>query len=276
MTEEKKEILLKWYLENGINDIIQKKPFNHFKKNETKKDNVNSINRDKKEKINMNDVYKNIESKYENDYKNNNIEVNNLIKEARKLANNSKTNEELKYAVENFNGLDIKKTAKNTVFSDGDINSKIMIIGEAPGNNEDIEGKPFCGESGKLLDSMFKSIGLKRENLYITNTLFWRPPANRTPTDEEMNICYPFVEKHIALINPSIIICVGATALKDLTKTDLTITKARKNIFEYTNQYLNNKKIKLTPLFHPSYLLRQSNKKKDALYDLLFIKELLK
>jgi len=120
-----------------------------------------------------------------------------------------------------------------------------------------------------------KSIGIKREDLYITNTLFWRPPGNRTPTEEEVAICRPFVEKHIALINPKIIIFMGSTALKGLIDTSLTITKARQQIFDYTNQYLDNKIIKSTPLFHPSYLLRQSNKKKDAWSDMLFIKKFL-
>ena len=123
---------------------------------------------------------------------------------------------------------------------------------------------------------MFKSISIPRKDLYITNTLFWRPPGNRTPTEEEVAICRPFVEKHIALINPKLIIFMGATALNSLIDTTMTITKARRQLFDYTNQYLNGKIIKTTPLFHPSYLLRQSSKKKDAWGDLLFVKNIIK
>lgn len=238
-----------------------------------------NVNLDKQE-FNFNYIYQNLANKYRNDNmklaKEKILTLEDCIKKARELADKSNTIDELKTAVENFDGyLDIKNLATNTVFGEGNRNSKIMIIGEAPGNNEDLEGRPFCGQSGELLNSMFKSIGLNREDLYITNTLFWRPPGNRTPTDDEINICRPFVEKHIFLINPELIIFMGATALKDLIKTDLTITKARKQIFEYTNEYLNGKTIKTTPLFHPSYLLRQSSKKKDAWSDLLFVKSII-
>ena len=236
---------------------------------------VNSNN-----KNDFNYIYKNLANKYKNDninlLKENMITVDMAINKARQLADNAKDIDELKQAVENFDGyLDIKKLATNTVFGEGNRNAEIMIIGEAPGNSEDLEGRPFCGYSGQLLDSMFKSIGLNRESLYITNTLFWRPPGNRTPTQEETDICRPFVEKHIALINPKLIICMGATALKDLINTDLTITKARREIFLYTNKYLD-REIKTTPLFHPSYLLRQSIKKKNTWGDLLNIKNILK
>jgi len=227
----------------------------------------------------FNSIYQNLANKYKNDNMKNITQTTNIddyIKKARELADNASTVEDLRQTVENFDGyLDIKKLATNTVFGEGDQEANILILGEAPGNNEDLEGRPFCGQSGELLENMFKAIGINREDLYITNTLFWRPPGNRTPTDEEVAICKPFVEKHIALINPKIIIFMGSTALKSLIDTSLTITKARGKIFDYTNQYLNNKILKSTPLFHPSYLLRQSNKKKEAWYDMLFIKKFL-
>lgn len=318
-----KNILINWYKDNGINNIVEEKTFNHFKVpydviKQVKNNNTlvqekriktasitfeNKIkleaetiqgekikiqaketqkivsNGDNKQEFNFNYIYQNLANKYKKDnmtITKQNISVEDAISKARELADASDTVENLKNAVKNFDGyLDIKNLATNTVFGEGNQKSDIMIIGEAPGNNEDLEGRPFCGQSGQLLDNMFKSIGLKRENLYITNTLFWRPPGNRTPTYEEIAICRPFVEKHIFLINPKIIIFMGATALKDLIKTDLTITKARKQLFDYTNQYMNGKIIKATPLFHPSYLLRQSNKKKDTWGDLLFIKNTL-
>lgn len=233
-----------------------------------------------KQEFNFNYIYQNLANKYRNDnmkmIKENMGTVEDSIKKARDLADNSNNIDELREAVENFDGhLDIKKLATHTVFGEGNREADIMIIGEAPGNNEDLEGRPFCGQSGQLLDAMFKAIGVNREDMYITNTLFWRPPGNRTPTEDEINICRPFVEKHIALINPKIIVFMGATALKDLIETNLTITRARRQLFDYTNQYLDGRVIKTTPLFHPSYLLRQSNKKKDAWGDLLFVKKIL-
>lgn len=235
-----------------------------------------------KKEFNFNYIYQNLANKYRDDNmriaeKSKTSSVEESINEARKLADSAKTVDDLRNIVENFEGhLDIKNIATNTVFGEGNTKADVMIVGEAPGNNEDIEGRPFCGQSGQLLDLMFKSIGKNRSDLYITNTLFWRPPGNRTPTEEEINICRPFVEKHIALVNPKIIVFMGATALKDLIQTKLTITKARRQLFDYTNQYLDGRVIKTTPLFHPSYLLRQSNKKKDAWGDLLFLNDVLK
>lgn len=245
----------------------------------TKETSKYSVDVNKKE-FNFNYIYQNLANKYRNDnmkiIKEDMGSVEDSIKKARELANNSNNIDELRTVVENFdNHLDIKKLATHTVFGEGNRKADIMIIGEAPGNNEDLEGRPFCGQSGQLLDAMFRAIGINREDMYITNTLFWRPPGNRTPTEDEISICRPFVEKHIALINPKIIVFMGATALKDLIETNLTITKARKQLFNYTNQYLDGKIIKTTPLFHPSYLLRQSNKKKDTWGDLLFVKKIL-
>ncbi|GKS78713.1 hypothetical protein wHma_07200 [Wolbachia pipientis] len=116
---------------------------------------------------------------------------------------------ELRSAVESFEGCEIKKTATNTVFSDGNPNAKIMLVGEAPGANEDLQGIPFCGASGMLLDKMLNAINLDRTKVYISNTVFWRPPGNRKPTDLELDMCRPFVEKHVALVSPQILILVG-------------------------------------------------------------------
>lgn len=183
---------------------------------------------------------------------------------------------ELKNILMNFNGCSLKIGAKNTVFSDGNPNSKIMLIGEAPGANEDELGIPFCGASGKLLDQILLSIGLTRENnCYITNTVFWRPPGNRAPTNEEIEICRPFLEKHIALMNPSLIILVGATAITSVLGNQFSISKIRKSFFQYSNKFLTNK-ISVTGIFHPAYLLRQPMRKKDVWYDMINIKEFIK
>lgn len=194
---------------------------------------------------------------------------------ARHAADAADSLEALRHAVETFEGCSIKKTANNTVFCDGKAESDIMFIGEAPGANEDIEGIPFCGASGKLLDQMIECIGLSRqENCYITNTLFWRPPGNRRPTPEEIAMCRPFVEKHIALFKPKLIILVGGTAIASVLNSKLGITKMRGKFYDYTNHYLENP-IQTTVLFHPSYLLRSPGQKKHAWHDLIGIKHYL-
>ncbi len=203
------------------------------------------------------------------------IPIKEIIATARKSAEDCKNLKELEKAVKNFEGCSLKKMATNTVFADGNPESKIMIIGEAPGNHEDLQGIPFCGDSGKLLNEMFKAIGYKREDLYITNTLFWRPPGNRRPTEDELAMCKPFVEKHIALMQPKLIVLMGATAMADVLEINEPIGKMCGKFFDYKNQYLKSP-IKTTVLFHPSYLMRQSSKKRDAWLDLLTIKEFLK
>lgn len=196
-----------------------------------------------------------------------------LPKKARQLASQASTIEQLKEYLEKFDGPSIKKTANNTVFSDGNPNSSIMIIGEAPGANEDEEGIPFCGASGQLLDKILLSIGLKREkDFYITNSVFWRPPGNRKPTNEETDICLPFVEKHIALIKPKLILLVGSTAAATLLQSNETISRLRGKFYQYNNQYLSQP-IPTTVIFHPSYLLRQPLQKKTVWFDLLKIKK---
>ena len=193
---------------------------------------------------------------------------------SRSLVDDVTTLEQLKESLLSFNGCDLKKTATNTVFSDGISTSKIMFIGEAPGASEDATGIPFCGDSGKLLDNMISTIGLSRQkNIYITNTIFWRPPANRRPTQDEVEMCRPFVEKHIALIQPDLLILVGATAVTSLLG-DLQISKIRQEYYQYQNQYLT-KSITTTALFHPAYLMRQPFQKKATWYDLLKIQEFL-
>ncbi len=196
---------------------------------------------------------------------------------SRKLVDNISTLDQLRNEVKKFTGCKLKNFALNTVFADGNPKSKVMLIGEAPGANEDKYGIPFCGESGKLLDKMLASIGLSRKNnAYITNTVFWRPPANRAPTNEEIKICKPFVEKHIALINPKLIILVGNTAINSLLNESRGgISHIRNNYYQYSNIYINYN-ITTTAIFHPAYLLRQPKKKKEAWFNLMNIQHYLK
>ncbi|AFC70661.1 uracil-DNA glycosylase [Rickettsia australis] len=204
-----------------------------------------------------------------------NDKVHDNITLARSLADKANNIEELKESLLNFNGCELKKFATNTVFGDGNLEAKIMLIGEAPGSTEDLKGIPFCGESGNLLDNMLNAIGISRKNnAYITNTVFWRPPANRQPTLEEVDICKPFVEKHIALISPKLIILVGSTAATSLLGKNSGITKIRQEYYFYTNKYLSAP-IQTTAIFHPAYLLRQPMQKRTSWYDLLKIKEYL-
>ena len=164
----------------------------------------------------------------------------------------------------------LKKTAKNIVFSDGNPRANIMFIGEAPGEIEDKTGKPFKGEAGKLLDKMLQAIQLNRENVYLTNIIFWRPPGNRKPAEEEIRACLPFVKKHINLINPKILVLVGATAASAILNIKTGITQIRgkwKNI-----ETKDIKSLKSIAIFHPAFLLRQPSRKREAWEDLKKIK----
>ncbi|WCR53537.1 MAG: Type-4 uracil-DNA glycosylase [Wolbachia endosymbiont of Ctenocephalides orientis wCori] len=194
------------------------------------------------------------------------------IIEARKLASKCTSVDGLRNAVKLFAGCEIKKTATNTVFSDGNPNAKIMLIGEAPGANEDLQGIPFCGASGMLLDKMLNAINLDRTKVYISNTVFWRPPGNRKPTDLELDMCRPFVEKHIALVEPQILVLVGGIACYSLLDNTKTISNLRGKFYTYTNQYLSNP-VTIAAIFHPAYLLRQPLQKRLAWEDLKKIRE---
>ncbi|HEU5046998.1 MAG TPA: uracil-DNA glycosylase [Rickettsiales bacterium] len=196
------------------------------------------------------------------------------IAEARTLADGAQTLEELRAAVTAFEGCSIKKTANKTVFGDGNPESKLMLIGEAPGADEDRQGIPFCGVSGKLLDKMLAAIGYDRTNYYITNTLFWRPPGNRQPSVEELATCKPFLEKHVALIDPELIVLVGGVAAKAVLGTEQGITRLRGKNYTYRTPYAD-KEYKVSIIYHPSYLLRQPATKRITWQDLLAIKKML-
>ena len=203
------------------------------------------------------------------------IDNNNLplkLKEETKVDDLDKvrTLEELKDLIELDCYCSLKKTAKNMVFSDGNPQANIMFIGEAPGEFEDKIGLPFKGEAGKLLDKMLNAIELNRQNTYLSNIIFWRPPGNRKPTDEEIIACLPFVKKHIDLIKPKILVLLGATAASAILNIQSGITQIRgkwKNI-----ETKNMKKIKSIPIFHPAFLLRQPSRKREAWEDLKKIK----
>ena len=166
----------------------------------------------------------------------------------------------------------LKENASNLVFSDGNPNSKIMIIGEGPGANEDKEGLPFVGRAGQLLDKMLNAINLSRDNVYITNVVNYRPPENRKPTEQEVVRYLPFLKSHISIINPKIILLLGSTAMNALLNNTDVISKMRGKWYEIE---VNNLKINFIVSFHPAYLLRQPDQKKFSWIDLKMIREKL-
>jgi uracil-DNA glycosylase len=199
-----------------------------------------------------------------------------IVAEATKIAAECTSIDDLRKAVEAFDGCPLKKLASKTVFADGTATADIMFIGEAPGEEEDRQGIPFCGESGQLLDRMIGAIGLSRkENAYISNAVFWRPPGNRNPNPDELEICRPFVEKHIALAKPKLLVLVGGVAAKSLLGTTEGITRLRARSHHYHNDLLEQP-VPTFALFHPSYLLRQPAHKAMAWKGLLTIKQHLK
>jgi len=194
------------------------------------------------------------------------------VQTARQLAANANTLAELRAALAGFDGCNLRLTAKNTVFADGNPDSGVMLIGEAPGRDEDIQGLPFVGRSGQLLDRMLAAIGLDRTNVYITNVLAWRPPGNRTPTPAETAICKPFLVRHIELVRPHFVVLLGGAATKAVLDTSQGILGLRGKWREL--EYAGGK-ADLIATLHPAYLLRQPAQKKLAWQDLLKIRKRL-
>ena len=167
----------------------------------------------------------------------------------------------------------MKKSATNIVFGDGNINAKLMIVGEGPGANEDKEGKPFIGRAGKLLDKMLEAIKLDRTKVYISNVVNYRPPENRRPTDEEIKRYFPYLKSHIEIINPKILLLLGSTALNTLIGNDEVISKARG---KWVQKEIGKIKPWTIDSFHPAFLMRQPEQKKLSWIDLKMIREKLK
>ncbi len=180
----------------------------------------------------------------------------------------------LRAALEAFEGCELKATASNLVFADGNPESRIMLIGEAPGRDEDRQGLPFVGVSGQLLDLMLDSIGLDRSKAYISNILFWRPPGNRTPTPAEIAACLPFVERHIELVRPSHLLLLGGLSAKTLMGRSEGITRLR-GIWSDLSFGKLESPIPALATLHPAYLLRQPAQKRLAWRDFLSFRRAL-
>ncbi|MES2729332.1 MAG: uracil-DNA glycosylase [Pseudomonadota bacterium] len=192
-------------------------------------------------------------------------------------ASQANTLEELEAAIRAFDGLAIRQTAMNCVFADGNPKADVMVIGEAPGADEDMQGKPFVGASGQLLDKVLSYIGLSRtaadpaNAVYISNIVNWRPPGNRTPTPQEMDISLPFIERHIALVKPKILLLVGNVPMKSLLRASGGIMKMRGQWHNYPVS--PGESVATIATFHPAFLLRSPNHKKTVWFDILALQQ---
>ncbi|MCO5083464.1 MAG: uracil-DNA glycosylase [Rhizobiaceae bacterium] len=193
---------------------------------------------------------------------------------ARELAQSARSLEELRAHLASFDGCNLKFTAKNLVFSDGNPDADLMLVGEAPGRDEDIEGRPFVGRSGQLLDRMLAAIGIDRTSAYIANVISWRPPGNRTPTPQETEICRPFIERQIELVRPKLLVTLGGPSAKVLLKTTEGVLRLRGNWRKHATAA--GVEIPTMPTLHPAYLLRTPAHKKLAWRDFLEVKAKLR
>jgi uracil-DNA glycosylase len=194
------------------------------------------------------------------------------IASAREAARTAPTLEALRALLENFDGCALKHTATRLVFADGNPQARVMFVGEAPGRDEDIEGLPFVGRSGKLLDRMIAAIGLDRSKAYIANVIPWRPPGNRTPTPQETQICLPFIQRQIELVNPDVLVTLGNPSTQALLSTREGIMRTRGKWFDYDT---GARAIRAIATFHPAYLLRSPSYKRMSWQDLRAIAKAL-
>jgi uracil-DNA glycosylase family 4 len=191
---------------------------------------------------------------------------------AREAAKNASTLDELRALLADFEGCALRATATQLVFADGNPKSRVMFVGEAPGYDEDIVGRPFVGRSGKLLDRMMAAIGLDRTSSYIANVVPWRPPGNRTPTPQETAICLPFIRRQVELADPDILVCLGGPAMQTLLGIKDGITRSRGRWFSYDT---GRREIRALATFHPAFLLRSPLQKRFAWRDFLALKKAL-
>jgi uracil-DNA glycosylase len=194
------------------------------------------------------------------------------IMAARAAASDAKTLDELQTLLAAFEGCTLRATATQLVFADGNPQGRVMFVGEAPGYDEDIVGRPFVGRSGKLLDLMMAAITLDRETAYIANVVPWRPPGNRTPTPQETAICLPFIRRQIELADPDILVCLGSPAMQTLLGIKDGITRSRGRWFPYDT---GRREIRALATFHPAFLLRSPLQKRFAWRDFLALKKAL-
>jgi DNA polymerase len=189
---------------------------------------------------------------------------------AREAARCAASLDELRTVLDGFTGCALRATATQLVFADGNPQARVMFVGEAPGRDEDIEGRPFVGRSGRLLDLMLAAIGLDRSSVYIANIVPWRPPGNRTPTPQELSICLPFTLRQIELAHPDVLVCLGNPSTQTLLGTKEGITRTRGRWFPFQ---IGKREIRAIPTYHPAFLLRSPLQKRLAWRDFLAIKK---
>jgi uracil-DNA glycosylase len=189
--------------------------------------------------------------------------------EARRRAASAASLDELRQLLQAFDGCGLKQTASRLVFADGQPGARVMLVGEAPGAEEDRDGVPFVGRSGKLLDRMLAAVGMKRDEVYIANVIPWRPPGNRTPTPQETAVCLPFIERQIELAKPDVLVCLGGPSAQTLLRQREGIMRLRGNWFSYK---AGEREIPALATLHPAYLLRQPGQKRLAYRDMLALK----
>jgi len=250
---------LEWQLSMGVEAMVEEKNNNYFYQEKTK-----IINDDNLRKLDI--PQKPSFSKLEAEIIDNKSDHQKILKKCLTL-------DDLKTYMLNFNDCDLKKTATQLVFSDGNPKSNVMIIGEAPGAEEDRRGIPFCGASGQLLDKMLNSINLNRNSVYITNVIPWRPPGNRTPNENEINLMKPFLMRHIEIVSPKLLVAVGGSAAKAILDIEGGILRHRGTWKEIILR--DGSKIPIIATLHPAYLLRAPNQKKLAWEDLKLIRSKL-
>ncbi len=253
--------LLKWYAENGIDEALEKKPVNHF---------LSHAEVENTEAESIRNVSTNTGS-----YPITPVQLisqSETTKSAYAAARAAGTLESLRNEMSEFEGCPLKQTAKNLVFGDGLASSRLMLIGEAPGAQEDREGRPFVGQAGQLLERMLKAISIERSDAYITNILPWRPPGNRTPTDSEIGNCLPFVQRQIELVAPEVLILIGGVSAKTLLGTNQGIMRTRGKWLEYQPDG-GQDAIPARAILHPAYLLRSPAQKRETWMDLLEIQQ---
>ena len=265
---ESAQEILEWYAEAGVDVLLEDTPINRFEEippPPQQKSTENSLAAKR-----LNDRAPVTPAKpVQTDAA---VPDANAIADAQGIAASCSSLEALREALLGFEGCNLKRTAKNMVFADGNPEAEIMFVGEAPGRDEDIQGLPFVGGAGQLLDRMLAAIELDRKTAYISNVIPWRPPGNRTPTPQETEICRPFIEKHIELVSPKLVVMLGGSSAKTLLRTNDGIMRLRGS---WKNLQINGKDYRAMPTLHPAYLLRQPAQKRLAWQDLLQVVEAL-
>ncbi len=247
--------ILQWYLDAGVDEAIGEKPVDRFRAPPPPQAPVQKMPAGAARPIEA-------------------VQPPASLQNACEMAAAAETLDDLRSAIDIFDGCALKKTATKTVFADGNPEARIVLIGEAPGAEEDRRGLPFVGPSGKLLDRMLASIGLDRDSVLISNTVYWRPPGNRPPTPQETAVCLPFVERLMEIVDPDIVVALGGAAAKSVLARSESVGRLRGRWFSYATPKMP-RPAQATAIYHPAYLLRTPAQKRNTWADLRAIRQKL-